>query len=61
MWSRRLAALTLCWGILTGSNAISPNNSKRVSAEMLTHYPTKRSALVPTLLYAQDEVGYLSA
>lgn len=28
--------------------------------EMLTHYPTKRSALVPTLLYAQDEVGYLS-
>jgi NADH-quinone oxidoreductase subunit E len=29
-------------------------------AEMLTHYPTKRSLLVPTLLYAQDEVGYLS-
>jgi len=29
-------------------------------AEMLTHYPTKRSCLVPTLLYAQDEVGYLS-
>ena len=27
---------------------------------MLTHYPTKRSCLVPTLLYAQDEVGYLS-
>ena len=29
-------------------------------AEMITHYPTKRSALVPTLLYAQDEVGHLS-
>lgn len=29
-------------------------------AEMATHYPTKRSVLVPTLLYAQDEVGYLS-
>src|SRR3954466_1448764 len=29
-------------------------------ADMLTHYPTKRSCLVPTLLYAQDEVGYLS-
>jgi NADH-quinone oxidoreductase subunit E len=29
-------------------------------AEMMTHYPTKRSALVPTLLYAQDEVGFLS-
>jgi NADH-quinone oxidoreductase subunit E len=29
-------------------------------AEMVTHYPTKRSALVPTLLYAQDETGFLS-
>src|SRR5450432_4592936 len=29
-------------------------------AEMVPHYPTKRSALVPTLLYAQDEIGYLS-
>jgi len=29
-------------------------------AEMLTHYPTRRSALVPTLLYAQDEVGSLT-
>ena len=29
-------------------------------AEMVPQYPTKRSALVPTLLYAQDEVGYLS-
>jgi NADH-quinone oxidoreductase subunit E len=28
--------------------------------EMLTHYPTPRSVLVPTLLYAQDELGYLS-
>jgi NADH-quinone oxidoreductase subunit E len=28
--------------------------------EMLTHYPSKRSVLVPTLLYAQDEVGHLS-
>ena len=27
---------------------------------MLTHYPTKRSVLVPTLLYAQDETGSLS-
>jgi NADH-quinone oxidoreductase subunit E len=30
-------------------------------AEMVPHYPTKRSALVPTLLYAQDEIGLLSA
>jgi NADH-quinone oxidoreductase subunit E len=29
-------------------------------AEMVTHYPTKRSVLVPTLLYAQDELGFLS-
>ena len=29
-------------------------------AEMLGHYPTKRSVLVPTLLYTQDETGYLS-
>ena len=29
-------------------------------AEMLSHYPTRRSALVPTLLYAQDEVGSLN-
>jgi len=28
--------------------------------EMLGHYPTKRSVLVPTLLYAQDEAGFLS-
>ncbi len=27
---------------------------------MLTHYPVKRSVLVPSLLYAQDEVGYVS-
>jgi NADH-quinone oxidoreductase subunit E len=29
-------------------------------SSMLTHYPTRRSVLVPTLLYAQDEVGFLS-
>src|SRR5262249_15376823 len=33
---------------------------ERRFAEMLTHYPTRRSVLVPTLLYAQDEAGYLS-
>lgn len=27
---------------------------------MLQHYPIKRSVLVPSLLYAQDEVGYVS-
>ena len=26
-------------------------------ATMVTHYPTKRSVLVPMLLYVQDELG----
>jgi NADH-quinone oxidoreductase subunit E len=29
-------------------------------AEMFTHYPVRRSVLVPLLLYVQDELGYLS-
>ena len=29
-------------------------------ATMVTHYPTKRSALVPMLLYIQDEIGALT-
>ena len=29
-------------------------------AEMITHYPTKRSVLVPMLLYIQDELGTLT-
>jgi NADH-quinone oxidoreductase subunit E len=33
---------------------------ERRFTEMLGHYPTQRSILVPTLLYAQDEVGFLS-
>lgn len=27
---------------------------------VISHYPLKRSAMVPLLLYAQDEVGYIS-
>ena len=33
---------------------------RRWSSTSLRSVPTKRSALVPTLLYAQDEVGFLS-
>ena len=29
-------------------------------AEWLTHYPVRRSVLVPTLLYVQDELGHLT-
>ena len=28
--------------------------------KLLSRYPVRRSALVPMLLYAQDEAGYLS-
>ncbi len=33
---------------------------ERRFSDMLGHYPTKRSVLVPTLLYMQDELGYLT-
>ncbi|HZP23780.1 MAG TPA: NAD(P)H-dependent oxidoreductase subunit E [Terriglobales bacterium] len=29
-------------------------------ADMVTHYPTKRSVLVPILLYVQDELGAIT-
>lgn len=37
----------------------SPRLAARLDA-LVEKYPVKRSALVPMLLYAQDEVGYLS-
>ena len=37
----------------------SPALASRFDALVLT-YPVKRSALVPMLLYAQDEIGYVS-
>jgi NADH-quinone oxidoreductase subunit E len=37
----------------------SPQLAARFDA-LVTKYPVKRSALIPMLLYAQDEVGYLS-
>jgi NADH-quinone oxidoreductase subunit E len=37
----------------------SPQLAARFDA-LVQRYPVKRSALVPMLLYAQDEVGYLS-
>ena len=37
----------------------SPKLSARFDALVLK-YPVKRSALIPMLLYAQDEIGYLS-
>ena len=40
-------------------SVFSPQLAARFDA-LVTKYPVKRSALVPMLLYAQDEVGYLS-
>ena len=37
----------------------SPQLAARFDA-LVAKYPVKRSALVPMLLYAQDEIGYLS-
>ena len=37
----------------------SPATAERFD-RLVTLYPVKRSALVPMLLYAQDEVGYIS-
>ena len=40
-------------------SVFSPQLSARFDA-LVKKYPVKRSALVPMLLYAQDEAGYLS-
>jgi NADH-quinone oxidoreductase subunit E len=40
-------------------SAFSPKLAARFDA-LVEKYPVRRSALVPMLLYAQDEVGYLS-
>jgi NADH-quinone oxidoreductase subunit E len=40
-------------------SVFSPRLSARFDA-LMAKYPVKRSALVPMLLYAQDEIGYLS-
>jgi NADH-quinone oxidoreductase subunit E len=37
----------------------SPETAARFD-KLVTLYPVKRSALVPMLLYAQDEIGYVS-
>jgi NADH-quinone oxidoreductase subunit E len=49
---------------MSGSNLetmsiFSPALSDRFD-KLVAKYPVKRSALIPMLLYAQDEVGYLS-
>jgi NADH-quinone oxidoreductase subunit E len=41
------------------NSIFTPETAKRFD-HLVTLYPVKRSALVPMLLYAQDEVGYVS-
>ena len=41
------------------TSIFSPATAERFD-RLVTIYPVKRSALVPMLLYAQDEVGYIS-
>ncbi len=53
-------ALTWFWEISIGKDMKFSEEFETRFAEMLTHYPTKRSALVPPLLYAQDETGALT-
>jgi NADH-quinone oxidoreductase subunit E len=45
--------------VSTTTTIFSPALAARFD-KLVTLYPMKRSALVPMLLYAQDEVGYLS-
>ncbi|HUY95875.1 MAG TPA: NAD(P)H-dependent oxidoreductase subunit E [Terracidiphilus sp.] len=40
-------------------SVFSPKLARRFDA-LVEKYPVKRSALVPMLLYAQDEIGYVS-
>lgn len=42
-----------------GKTIFSPELAARFD-KLVTLYPVRRSALVPMLLYAQDEIGYLS-
>ena len=41
------------------NSIFSPETAARFD-KLVTIYPVKRSALVPMLLYAQDEIGYVS-
>ena len=44
----------------TQSTIFSPELAARFD-KLVTLYPLRRSALIPMLLYAQDEIGYISA
>ena len=41
------------------NSIFSPELAARFD-KLVTLYPLRRSALIPMLLYAQDEIGYIS-
>jgi NADH-quinone oxidoreductase subunit E len=43
----------------TATTIFTPETAARFD-HLVTLYPVKRSALIPMLLYAQDEIGYVS-
>jgi NADH-quinone oxidoreductase subunit E len=45
--------------LATQSTIFSPELAARFD-KLVTLYPLRRSALIPMLLYAQDEIGYIS-
>jgi NADH-quinone oxidoreductase subunit E len=45
--------------LATQSTIFSPELAARFD-KLVTLYPMRRSALIPMLLYAQDEIGYIS-
>jgi NADH-quinone oxidoreductase subunit E len=45
--------------LVTQSTIFSPELAARFD-KLVTLYPLRRSALIPMLLYAQDEIGYIS-
>src|SRR5579875_2398596 len=66
MWSPASAASTSFLGKWTGSPKPGyglPMLSEKLKNrfdQVIARYPLKRSAIVPLLLFAQDEIGYVS-
>ena len=61
MWWPVSAASTSCWAKLTARLATVLSDALKAKFDkLIARYPVKRSAIVPMLLFAQDEIGYVS-
>ena len=58
-WARELMRESSNEPRRTRHDIFSPKLAARLDA-LVEKYPVRRSALIPMLLYAQDEIGYLS-